>query len=376
MLRAIAVVATVVLLSVAFVMVLPAPADAKYPKNIVYAIPITITNSQSVATPRPFDQMLTVDSSAYSAYEAANLQNVEFFYASARVIPSWLESGNSNAATSSVYWLNLFMGIPAGGSITIFMGFAATTVNLFNGVAVGEAPQLSGTYAQYDNGRVVFPYYDNFVGPTLSGAWTTNSPSSDLTVNDGLTLGYPPTYATGVSGYVMSTGTFSAGYTFDTAVTSIFDVDNIGFFNLGTYIGFGPGTYQGAFIRTACGSTYPDQWSYLGGEANGGGACVGPGTENGNFFSSEGVPGIYTVSLLPGSSSIQYFNYGLGGTTQPVTTDGPSYPVSAGFVNGHGSPISVQWARIRASPPNSVMPTAAFGVIYCPGQGPGGINCP
>ena len=49
------------------------------PGILVYAS-ITITNSQSVATPSLFQQMITLDSSMLSNYEASNLQNVEFFY--------------------------------------------------------------------------------------------------------------------------------------------------------------------------------------------------------------------------------------------------------------------------------------------------------
>jgi hypothetical protein len=149
----------------------------------------------------------------------------------------------------------------------------------------------------------------------------------------------------------------------------------MGFFNPTQYLGIGFGAYEGAVIRTACGSTYPDQWNTAG-EANAAGACNGPGFGNGNFFSGEGVSGVYSVSLLPSSSSTQYFNYGLGGTSQPVTANGPGYPLSAGIVQGHFSPISVQWDRVRASPPNAVMPGTTFGVIWCPGQGPDGIDCP
>ena len=31
----------------------------------------------------------------------------------------------------------------------------------------GEAPSLSGTYGQYDNGANVFTFYDNFAGASL-----------------------------------------------------------------------------------------------------------------------------------------------------------------------------------------------------------------
>ena len=69
------------------------------PAGIVYSVPVTLTNSQSVATPSPFQQRIIVDSASYAPYEAQNLQNIEFFDSSGSIIPSWLESGNSNGAT-------------------------------------------------------------------------------------------------------------------------------------------------------------------------------------------------------------------------------------------------------------------------------------
>ncbi|MGC8631662.1 MAG: hypothetical protein ACP5T2_04465 [Thermoprotei archaeon] len=68
------------------------------PTGISYAVPVTITNSQGVSTSSVYQQLLAVNSSLYSSYEASNLQNVEFFYSNGTVIPSWLQTGNSNHA--------------------------------------------------------------------------------------------------------------------------------------------------------------------------------------------------------------------------------------------------------------------------------------
>ncbi len=120
------------------------------PSGIAAYVPITITNSQSSNTPLNFQQMVTVDSAAYSSYEASNLQNIEFFYANGIILNSWLESGNSNAASSTLYWLNIGSQIPASSSLTVYMGFASQSTNLFNTATTGEAPQLSPSYAEYD----------------------------------------------------------------------------------------------------------------------------------------------------------------------------------------------------------------------------------
>ena len=113
--------------------------------------------------------MLQVDSATYSTYEASNLQNVEFFNADGSVIPSWLESGNSNTATSTTYWLHLADAIPADSSATVYMGFASPSTSFFGTGATGEAPQLSSIYGEYDNGKNVFlAYYNMNTDPVTS----------------------------------------------------------------------------------------------------------------------------------------------------------------------------------------------------------------
>lgn len=105
----------------------------------------------------------------YANYAAPNLQNVEFFDSGGNIISSWLESGNSNTATSTVYWLRLVPGIAASSSLTIYMGFASQGTNLFNGQTVGEAPTLGSSYGQYDNGAYVFDaYYNMDSSPVVS----------------------------------------------------------------------------------------------------------------------------------------------------------------------------------------------------------------
>ena len=104
--------------------------------------PLTITNTQSSATPSPFQQMVnfTSSDSGWTSISTDFGQNVEFFYYNGTVIPSWLESYTSSYA---IWWLKI-AAIPAGSSETVYVGFAPTTTNLFNNINDGEAPQLSG----------------------------------------------------------------------------------------------------------------------------------------------------------------------------------------------------------------------------------------
>lgn len=154
-----------------------------------YKVPIQILNEQALGTPAPFVQQLIVDSSRYAQFEADNLQNIQFLDQTGRVIPSWLESGNSRFASRTIYWLRLTSGIPANRAVTIFMAFAPTTQNMLNGTTTGEAPALSPEYGQYDNGDQVFTRYANFVGTSLPPGWSSSvTPGSRgaVAINNGV----------------------------------------------------------------------------------------------------------------------------------------------------------------------------------------------
>ena len=113
------------------------------PSNLVSYEPLTITNTQTSATPTPFQQMVNMTSTdpGWSSIATSNFaQNVEFFYYNGSIIPSWLENYTSSGA---IWWLKL-PAIPSSSSTTVYMGFAPSSTNLFNNISTGEAPQLSG----------------------------------------------------------------------------------------------------------------------------------------------------------------------------------------------------------------------------------------
>ena len=128
---------------------------------------VTFSNTQTSATASPFQQMLTINPSLYTSLESTDLGNIRFFQTLSGGIfsgpvDSWLESIAStpaNTATSATFWLSLPNGIPASSQLSIYMDFSATTE--FDGIIAGEAPQLSSTYGQYDNGANIFLYYNN-----------------------------------------------------------------------------------------------------------------------------------------------------------------------------------------------------------------------
>ena len=164
--------------------------------NIIGYVPIVITPSGSTAA--PFQQMLTIDSASFSSDESGILGNVEFTTGpngAGATIPSWIESGDSNASSSTVYWLKFQNGLPPG-STTIYMDFGPMTANYFGGANEGVAPQLTNPYGLYDNGASVFNMYDDFKGQSLSGAWSQFGSGGVATVNNGLTIAMVSTYST------------------------------------------------------------------------------------------------------------------------------------------------------------------------------------
>jgi hypothetical protein len=188
------------------------------------ALPITLANSQTSATPASFQQMITWDPATYSTYEATNLGNIRFCSSSscATELFAWLESCSGtcstggSTSTSATAWVDLgSLTVAAnGGTLTIYMVFESTSTT-FDGDYWGEAPQLSPIYAEYDNGANVFAAY--FDG---------NTPTSDFTVFTGLALGQAASVtgpgATTINA-IQITGNTAAhdpSFSFDTALSN------------------------------------------------------------------------------------------------------------------------------------------------------------
>ena len=127
-------------------------------------VPITLTNNQSTATGSSFQQLLlNIDMRSYEPFLNSDLSNVYFSSdsAGATVINSWLESGNSSTSAATTWWV--VTSVAANSTTTIYMQVDLTGTSHRNNTTTGEAPQLSPTYGQYDNGANVFTNYWNFV---------------------------------------------------------------------------------------------------------------------------------------------------------------------------------------------------------------------
>ena len=147
--------------------------------------------------------MIQFNALAYQSYETSTLNNTAFFYANGTRMPSWIEGNVLNesskalsTATNVIIWVkspdtDTFLAANTGTATTntIYMGFAgtgATTQNmLLSNTITGEAPQLSPSYAEYDDGASVFTNYWNFAGTSLPSGWTVGGGTA--TVDNGLT---------------------------------------------------------------------------------------------------------------------------------------------------------------------------------------------
>ena len=315
----------------------------------LYYVAITITNSQTTATSAPFQQMITINSSNYSSYLASNLQNVNFQDGNGNIIPSWLESGNSNTSTSTIYWVSLTNGIGASSSVTIYYCIYATTVNCFNTTNTGVAPQLTTTYAQYDNGANVFTNYWNFAGTILPSPWTTIGSGETITVNNGVTI---TSSGSAWGGIWTGTTTYNPQaiiadfYGYVSAFTTSYNT-NFGYNNPSQ-------TTPYTLYAIANGDLGSGGTGYYLNNYNGSSASTASlGTQSTNTF--------YVLSLWATSSA----SYGSVNYATPVS-------LSTDFLAETSAPLDVytasptmylQWLRTRAYPPNGTMPSTSLGIL-------------
>jgi len=337
---------------------IPSPASgSSYPGKLInvkftpfiYYVPITITNSQTSPTPSPFQQMITVDSDNYVKYEASGLQNVEFSTAPGGkgiILNAWIESGNSNTSTSTVYWVNLPNGIGVSNSITIYMNFMPYNVMSSNG-PTGEAPQLSSTYAQYDDGASVFNNYADFSGTALPSGWTavSGTAGTDYAINNGLQLETTTARIQGPS--------VTQNFVLEGDFQFISDANNG--WDFGVY-----SSSSSAYGLHPDGTNWATTWCYNNGydEISASGSTIG----NGYYF-------IWQLINNAGSITTKFDNPSYTALyTASFTNSLSGAPITLGerFDNANtGQALNVifYWVRVRAYPPNGVMPSVTFGSV-------------
>lgn len=322
----------------------PLAKNLVIPAEIKHQLKISLVDNEPEDVPASFQQMLVIDSSQYTPVEAASLQNVEFFDPQGRILKSWLESGNSSAASRTIYWIELPDGIPANSVLNIYMGFADKTRPVLNSTTTGEAPGLSPSYGMYDNGGAVFLHYADFAGSDLPEGWykgSTPGGSGELRVNNGVFLAH-----SGRGGGAVFLGSdWSLG-------NNIAEMDLLSQQTTrGQEMLFVCSANPRSFHWTANSVGYQDM-SGLEVEANYNGTPLVVASANPN------PPPAAIVGLQNGTVNANY---------QPVIhlgsrICGGDYLAST-VDTGTNASFSFDWIRMRVAPPRGVMPAAIFGKL-------------
>jgi hypothetical protein len=317
-------------------------------------VPITVTNAQGVDTPAPFQQMIQFNPSLYS-FLMSDLSNIRFTDEDYSALLAWLESYSSTSATA---WVRLNDGIKAGQSRTLHMLIGPVG---FDGQFWGEAPQLSSAYGQYDSGASVFNYYTNFAGTSLPSGWTSYTSEGSVTVNNGVLIKGSTVASPGENGiaYQASSGIGSPPYVVDygTQQTTSPSGDSWGWnaAGLSNFIGsgdadpFAGGNYLLANFEAGIQAFM--NTSYAGSATNG----TLPTPSDNTFI------GVFTQEITS-SDYYTYYNYTqstgqITGTTLGTTS--LPFVIMVGNNEATYAPNGqeIYWFRIRAYPPNGVMPS-------------------
>ncbi len=330
-------------------------------------VPITLSNSQNSATPSDFQQQITFSGSSYSSYANSNLSNVEFTTGSGgtgTVLNAWCESGCSNSASSSTFWVNMGTDtIGISSNVIIYMNFMGSSSPVTNGYT-GYAPQLycaSGceqtSYAQYDNGASVFANYWNFEGTSLPAGWSsTGADPTDYAVSNYLQVG-------------IGTGSTTVGVQYETALTSPLLVDTL--VKSDTVSGGTPT----AGLELSTSNTLSSFGYYFDGYLDGYAGTFSSGMEIYSVNSLGGLTGITSTSgasapfaltnqwLATGSEALDV-NYVQEVSASDSTVTYGNYYV--GYIDSGGTyqhNTVYQWLRTREYPPNGIMPSVTFGSV-------------
>ncbi|MEM0124548.1 MAG: hypothetical protein QXF41_03345 [Candidatus Micrarchaeaceae archaeon] len=217
-----------------------------------------------------------------------------------------------------------------------------------DGITTGCAPQLTSTYAQYDNGTNVFSNYWNFVGTSLPSGLTALLNTSEITVNNGITF---------------SGGADALVYFGPIAYPQIIETQII------TPVS---GTYPGVVIGEATTTTPLGtqawlqngySWDYWNGYLRI--EYVSSSARNSIASTSQTISAgaILGMSWVAVGNEKGYYNYinEASGTDTTIGTIS-NYYGWLGFDTVGSTNYSAQWLRTRAYPPNGIMPTITLNI--------------
>ncbi len=315
-----------------------------------------------------FQQMLQFNPSSYHNYEVSDLGNLRFYQGNTGLY-SWCESGCTSGSTSAIFWVKT-NGLSSGmNANAITMDFEPPLGNKgqYSGPSghAGEAPQLSSSYGQYDNGANVFEFYDNFSGSSLNtNKWSIYATGSYTATYDNH---FNLAAQGGWSGYyfIYSKSEFPQGSVAETLFSSSDAIatgtDSLFGFSSSNTQGLSPdgnGASSSPFVTWGMNSPGNPYYSIIQGDRY---SYADSSTGNSAPFSSQ-IWGVYYT----GSTNYFYWNnYTAYSSLSSYSPLGNAY-AAFGFYFDYGglsAPVSItyQWVRVRAYPPNGAMPKVSFG---------------
>ncbi|MGA2875587.1 MAG: hypothetical protein ABSA33_01575 [Candidatus Micrarchaeaceae archaeon] len=340
------------------------PLPKTIPTGVLFYVPITLTNLQTSAVTGGTQVELNMNWDLYASYLDSPVDNVLFFDYSGNSLNAWLANGTSSGTTNAILWLKLnSTGIAALSSSTIYMGFYTKGAShLSSSGPFGEAPQLSSTYAQYDDGSKVFLYYNN--GVSTSGLNVVNGGAISTSAQ---TSPYG-----GTSGVLALTGSGSLTTSSETVAwyTTALVGDNFiveGWTSISTNLNA---------LFAVRGSSSSTLTNYIMGDGwKGSEASIGyeSGTTN-NLLSGTGSRTTgwhFDQAIISGSSLTVNLYTGADGTgtlfSSTSTTDttlGASnhYVGLESWASSTTAAYFFGW-RIRIDPPNDVLPSVIYGQL-------------
>ncbi len=318
-------------------------ASVNFPTGVLYYVPIIIANGQSSEVPAGFQQKVQLNLSQYSQYLNASNTNFNFQDGKGHTLSNWLQFNGS----TYTYWIPLQSSIPANSYGIIYLAIYATTYNSIDGVINGMAPNLSQTYAQYDNGGAIFNYYANFTGNVLPASWTVYG-APNYSVNNGLSYG----------------NNNRGGFTINATMNVPFIID--------AYIDAGTGlngeldfrfassstsaNYIAASIKNTNSGSFASEYvvyTYLNGEYTDGTASSFTASD------SNSIEEITVSGLNSSDVSLQYENGSAVSGPSNLSITSPPYITT--YSQSTVTNVFLQYLFSRQLPPNGIMPSAYSG---------------
>lgn len=308
--------------------------SAVFPWNFGYSY-FKVSNTQGAATPANFQQLIQLPS-----YLSLSSYPLRFFSDPALTQPlyAWYE-------TLTDVWVLLPSGVGGGSSVNIYAAPAP-----LDGVYTGVAPYLTSTYGALDNGFTVFPaLYDNFAGTSLRPLWAPTGigqPMGTYQVNNGFTS----TCTTGEAVALDTAAqTYSlAGVYFESCIGPVAGSaasNNIDAFQVAN----GVATHGSNTDSVLFGVAGTVQLYYT--------DSAGNNNADGSASITLNQPHNIIGVSANGSTVAGYVDYNMfASTPETYVPTNIYFNAFLNYLSGSTSP-TVYWARIRAYPPNGVMPT-------------------